>query len=78
MQGTFKIKAVDEMGATLTLSATLKEFRAVAHHIQAAWIDKGLATPWPVSDVLRQINALVRDAEKSFCSESQPKPDGAA
>ena len=73
MRGTFSIKAIDKMQATLTLSAEVGEFRELAAMIRALDSDPS----WPICDTLRQIDDLIMAAEKAFYSESAPK-SGAA
>jgi hypothetical protein len=73
MNGSFQIKAADKMDAVLTLTGPVGDFRALAKHIRAMVPDGDLVA-WPVCNLLRQIDDMVRMAEKSFFAASEEEP----
>jgi hypothetical protein len=68
MNGAFKIKASDDMVAVLTLTGQVGDFRALAGNIRSFTAERALDM-WPICDLMRQIDDLVRAAETSFFSQ---------
>lgn len=74
MRGQFSIRATDDMPATLTLTGPVGDFRALAKRIREDGANA--AHTWPVCDLLRQLDDLVNQAEKTFYS-TEGKPGDA-